>query len=127
MINWTLPIPTISEGNVSEHWSVRRKRHIAQEMLIKCRWNKEKPGTIDLPCIVKLTRIGKRDLDDDNLRFALKHVRDVVADLIRPGYPPGQADGCGLIKWEYDQERGKLRAVRIEILYAHLAFQTNDH
>lgn len=114
MIDWTLPIPTVSEANVSEHWSRRHKRHKAQELIIKGRWNRERPA-LTLPVVVKLTRIGVRELDDDNLRIALKHVRDVIADLIRPGLPPGQADGSSLIKWDYAQSKGKVRSVRIEI------------
>ncbi len=115
MIDWVLPVRTVSEANQTDHWTVVSKRKKAQRALIQCRWNKEKPS-IPLPCVVKLTRISPRKLDDDNLVMALKHVRDVVADLIRPGLPPGFADGSGLIKWQYDQVKGATRSVRIEIL-----------
>lgn len=56
-------------------------------------------------------------MDDDNLRMALKHIRDCVAEIIRPGLPPGQADGDNQIKWEYEQIRteGRKHMVQVEI------------
>ena len=39
-------------------------------------------GTPWLPCVVTLTRISARGLDDDNLQGAFKAVRDSVADAL---------------------------------------------
>ena len=105
---------TVSEANVTDHWSVKSKRKLGQRTLIECRWNKERPA-IPLPCTVKMTRLAPRKLDDDNLVMALKHCRDTIADLIRPGFRPGMADGCGLIKWQYEQSSAKVLGLRIEI------------
>lgn len=66
-----------------------------------------------LPCNVRLTRIGRR-LDDDNLRGALKYIRDAIAELLVPGLAIGRADDDERINWEYNQEKGKV-GVRIEV------------
>jgi len=48
---------------------------------------------------VRLTRVGPRRLDSDNLAAALKHVRDGVADAL------GVDDGDPRLEWIYDQQR----------------------
>jgi hypothetical protein len=60
---------------------------------------------------VHLTRIAPRELDDDNLRGALKSTRDGVADAL------GIDDRDPRVRWGYGQERGKVReyAVRVEV------------
>jgi len=113
-LNWTLPIPTISEANVSQHWSVKAKRQKAQKALLTLRWKKERPQ-IKFPCTVKLTRLAPRKLDDDNLMVAFKHIRDVFADLLIPGLAPGRADGNSNITWAYGQEKSPIRGVRVEV------------
>ena len=50
---------------------------------------------------MRLTRIGPRRLDSDNLAAALKHVRDGVADAL------GMDDGDPRLVWLYGQRRGK--------------------
>ena len=62
-------------------------------------------------CTVTLTRIAPRKLDCDNLRGALKAVRDGVADWL------GVDDGSERITWKYAQERGKPKwhSVRVEV------------
>jgi hypothetical protein len=47
---------------------------------------------------VTFTRVGPRILDDDNIRPALKGVRDQVATIL------GIDDGDARIKWQYEQE-----------------------
>jgi hypothetical protein len=61
------------------------------------------------PCTVTLTRISpaSRPLDDDNLRGALKNVRDAVAKWI------GIDDGDDAVRYAYAQERGPW-GVRVE-------------
>lgn len=70
-----------------------------------------------LPVVIRLTRLAPRELDTDNLAAAFKPVRDCVADLIRPGFRPGRADGTKLMQWEYEQKKGKPKeyAVIVEI------------
>ena len=54
---------------------------------------------------------------EDNLPSALKASKDAVADLLSPGLAPGRADGSNLIKWEFKQQKGKVReyALKIEL------------
>lgn len=71
---------------------------------------------LSLPCVVRLVRMAPRELDpDDNLRIALKWVKDAVAEVITQDFVPGRADGDKRIKWEYDQEFSKVYKVKIEI------------
>lgn len=102
-----LPIKTISELNGAHgHWRTvasRRKKQRRTAMLM-C-----PPAA--LPCVVLLVRVSAGTLDDDNLRAALKSVRDGVADRL------GVADNSPLVRWEYGQgkcKRGEF-GVRVEI------------
>lgn len=66
------------------------------------------------PLVVRLTRISPGRLDDDNLRAAIKGIRDQIAREM------GVDDRDPLVRWDYDspgQERGPrgYSAVRIEI------------
>ena len=101
-----LPIATVSEANRRDHWAIkakRAKRHrfVAHAM---CR-------SVPLPATVRLVRMSSRALDDDNLRGALKAVRDGVADRL------GVDDRDPRVTWQYDQERhaGLKGVVRVEI------------
>lgn len=102
-----LPLKTVSALNGSHsHWrtvATRRKRERRTAMLM-C------PQTV-LPCVVRLVRLSAGTLDDDNLRAALKSVRDGIADRL------GVADNSPLVRWDYGQERCKRGeyAVRVEI------------
>lgn len=58
---------------------------------------------------VTLTRIAPAELDDDNLRPALKAVRDEVATWI------GVDDRHGAVAWSYEQERGAAHVYRVRI------------
>lgn len=61
-----------------------------------------------LPVVVTLVRVGPRVIDDDNLAFAFKALRDGVADAL------GVPDHDPRVTWRYAQERGPY-AVRIEL------------
>ena len=108
-------VATVSEANRSrhEHWSRIAARATAQKdtttyvlraRAARCPW--------PTPLVVTLTRVGVRTLDDDNLRGALKAVRDAVARWV--GVDDRHAD---LVRYDYAQEvAGKRRkGVRIEI------------
>jgi len=71
-------------------------------------------NAIDLPVIVKLTRIGKGTLDDDNNVSAFKHIRDGVADFM------GIKDNDPRVRWQYAQEKGAEYAARIEFIAEHV-------
>jgi hypothetical protein len=60
---------------------------------------------------VKFVRISAGELDDDNLRGALKAIRDEVAEWI------GLDDRDPLIVWKYDQEKAErgTAGVRVEV------------
>ncbi len=64
-----------------------------------------------------MVRISPRRLDFDNLVGSLKWVRDALAESLISGLAPGRADEDQRIKWDYGQEKGKVReyAIRIEI------------
>ena len=102
----SIPIKLPSAANFSEHWANKSKRHKSQ-----CNWVLAGIGRhrhhIPLPCKVILTRVSPRKLDDDNLAFAFKNIRDFVADLIIPGLAPGRADGDPRITWQYEQKKEK--------------------
>lgn len=101
-----LPLHTVSESNSRDHWRKKAKRVKGHRLVAKSKTPEHR-----LPCVVTLTRIAPRALDDDNLRGALKAVRDGVADKL------GTDDRDPRIEWRYAQARGKAReyAVRIDL------------
>lgn len=112
-ISFSLLIKLVSAANVTEHPFIKRRRNRQQAMLVKCGFNgKPKPP---LPCRVLLTRLGSRFLDDDNLQYAFKKIRDEVANCILPGLARGRADDDPRIAWDYAQEKSKMDGIRVEI------------
>lgn len=114
IVDWDTYIKTVSEANSSEHWTKKAKRHRLQKKSIWAFFKRDNPN-ITLPCLIKLTRIGKKLLDDDNLPVSMKYIRDAIADQIFPNLAPGQADNDKRLKWEYSQEIGSKYGVKIEI------------
>jgi hypothetical protein len=113
--NWFIPIHTVSEANSSDHWTAKKKRHDLQKRWIWVCFKTHKPQ-IPLPCKIKLTRVGKKLLDSDNLPVSMKYIRDAIADQIFPGKAAGQADNDQRLSWEYDQKTSKKEmGVEIEI------------
>jgi hypothetical protein len=112
VIRVTLPVRTVSLLNEREHWSKRAARaaeHRAlAHMLVKPQL---RAARLELPVRVTMTRVAPCELDDDNLRGALKAARDGVADAL------GVDDRSPRVQWVYDQRRGNVReyAVVIEI------------
>lgn len=112
MISVDLPIRAVSCSNLREHWAKRAKRTAQHRGLASLVLTaKDRAGWGYLPCTVRLVRIAPRQLDDDNLRPALKATRDGVADWL------GIDDRDPRVRWEYGQERGapKHYAVRVEV------------
>lgn len=99
-----LPIATVSEANRRDHWQVKRKRAKSQRQIAAALVPR-----FGLPCVVTLTRISPRLLDDDNLRGALKHVRDGVADRL------GIDDRDPRVEWRYAQRKGAQKGVEVEM------------
>lgn len=115
MIRIKLPLKLESAANKREHWAVSRKRNLGQCNAIR---HAMEPLAfkIQLPCNVLLTRVGKRQLDDDNLQYAFKSIRDCVADIILPGFRMGRSDADERIEWHYKQEKGQY-AIVIQIFW----------
>jgi hypothetical protein len=120
-----IPIRTYSEANVSEHWFKAAKRHTAQKDMVRLYWLKSPKKGITVPCTVKLTRIGKRLLDSDNLQVSFKWIRDKVADILIPQQAAGQADGDPRITWLYDQRKGPY-SIEIEIYKDYVPRSLDD-
>ena len=104
-----LPIATVSLANMREHWAVRARRakqHRQQAYLLTAALK-----SLRLPATVILTRVAPRLLDDDNLRGALKSVRDGIADRLCID------DRDPRVTWRYGQEKGrpKQRGVLVRI------------
>lgn len=110
-----IPIRLLSEGNVKEHWALKSKRQKRQKGIVRVMI---KPGLryFNLPATVTLTRLAPRTLDEDNLLYAFKHIRDEIADILIPGLAFGRADGDPRITWRYGQTKERVFAISIEIV-----------
>lgn len=131
-ICFILPIKTLSELNgvnsktrliktgknkgkpAREHWREAWERHKEQKRIVHLMLSPHR-HLIQLPCNVKLIRLGPRELDFDNLVASQKRIRDATAEVITQDFVPGRADGDKRIKWEYDQEYCAEYKVKIEI------------
>jgi hypothetical protein len=106
-IRFTVPVKAPSLTNQREHFRVRHARTDAQRGATRRQW----PGWDAGPLlVVRLTRVAPRRLDDDNVRGALKSVRDEVAALLRVD------DASPLVRWEYGAESGP-ESVRVEVAW----------
>ena len=106
-----IPVRTESEANVHDSWRARWRRARSQRGAAYFMLRGSALETA-LPCAVLLTRIAPRALDDDNLRGALKAVRDGIADWL------GTDDADPRVFWVYGQRRGGagVYAVSVEIV-----------
>ena len=108
MIEFELPLRTVSESNRREHWGPRHERARLQRgaarLLTRCNC-----ADIGVPIIVQMARVAPRELDDDNLRGALKAIRDGIADAF------GVKDNDPRIEWRYAQQRGKPKAYAVHV------------
>ena len=101
-----MPIKTVSVLNGSQgNWraATERRRRQRSDAFVLC-------PKASLPCTVTMTRLSAGTPDDDNLRSALKSVRDGIADRL------GIDDRDPRVSWAYAQEkcsRGKF-GVRVE-------------
>ncbi len=114
MIVVTLPLVTVSESNRRDHWTVRAKRSrdnrtVARVMFAKARFDATGQIYLSGRAVVTLTRISPRMLDDDNLRPALKAVRDGIADALQID------DRDPRVEWRYAQRKGVQKAVEVEM------------
>lgn len=106
------PVRTVSEMNVREHWAVRNKRRAKQRRMVYYAWKVAVAGKrrlLGAPCTVRLTRLGAKLLDSDNLQMSFKHIRDQVAELL------GMDDADERLTFEYAQEAKRDFGVVIEV------------
>jgi hypothetical protein len=109
LIAFTVPIRAPSASNLREHWAARAKRVDRQKVATRAMCPVWRSGPL---LVVTLTRVSPRTLDDDNLRGALKSVRDGVATWLRVD------DATPLVRWEYVQDKGE-PSVRVEVNFTH--------
>lgn len=109
-LKFDAPIRTISEANNRDHWRVKSKRRQEQQLAMGLLLNNALRGrSVELPCTVKLTRVGPKTLDDDNLQSSFKACRDQIARRL------GVDDGDKRIKFEYDQIAIGFREYNIKV------------
>lgn len=106
----TLPIRTISENNMREHWSSRAKRRKDQRGIVHLAL----PGHLRTcqpigPYVITLTRIAPRKLDSDNLQGACKAIRDQVAEELAIN------DGDPAHEWRYEQRKATALDKRLQV------------
>ena len=125
LIEVFVPVKTVSEGNIREHWHKAARRHQEQRCGVE---NALKGALFQLPCTVKLTRHGIRTLDSDNLQFSFKWVRDSAADFLVPGLKRGRADDDPRIEWIYDQKKVKrgFEGFRIQVDFSSKYVEYSD-
>ncbi len=102
---WMLPIETVSEGNCSEHWTKKAKRHKSHDKWLLFAFSNDNIRLLENAKIkIRWIRVASRKLDTgDNLPMAFKYARDMLAGLLIPGKARGIADGDHRLVWEYDQ------------------------
>lgn len=106
-------VETRSEANARDRWGKIKRSEAAREatteaLAIALGEGQEIPSTG--PWYVRLTRISRGKLDDDNLGRAMKAVQDTVAAAI------GVDDGSDRIAWNRKQIKdGSFLGVIIEI------------
>jgi len=110
-VDVTLPIRTFSEANMRDGWRRHASRKREQRGITRLALRPRVRG-LPLPVVVTLTRSSPRRLDDDNLRGALKHVRDGVADALGL-----EDDSDPRVLWLYRQAAGP-HGVRILVVRA---------
>lgn len=98
MIEFTILGVAPSTPNLREHHMARARRVKAQRAAVARKMPKWAEGPL---LVARLTRVGPRALDTDNLAAALKGHRDAVAARLRVD------DATPLMRWEYAQAKGE--------------------
>jgi hypothetical protein len=106
----TVPMHTPNPTNGSHgHWWSKSKTKAHQRYIIGSWLGVLRPLPTP-PLVVTLTRLSPGTLDDDNLRPALKSVRDGVADAL--GLPD---DRDPRVEWRYGQRTQKEWGVEVRL------------
>lgn len=103
----TVPIRLGRGLNDRGHWRIKARRvKLERTAVALAWWSAVRPGTRpSLPLVVTLTRVGPRELDDDNVQGACKATRDEVARLL------GLDDRDPRVTWRYAQAKGPYAVV----------------
>lgn len=111
VVSVLVPVKIESSLNLREHWRTRANRNTSHRAAafsaLRAAVKKFDPSI--LPCVVTLTRIAPREMDDDNLAGGFKSVRDGTADWL------GCDDRDKRIEWRYAQRQGGVREYAAEI------------
>lgn len=106
----SLPLKLESAANARDgHWAQRLRRTSPQRSAAALAVKAAIAGARLAQLEVTLTRISPGTLDDDNLRGALKAVRDGVASALRID------DASPLVRWLYEQRHGDAKQYGVEI------------
>jgi len=111
-----VPVRTYNELNATRfHWRKRsQQRNAVKEAvtyaLIGHRWLDVPKPTVLAPWLVRLVRLGPREMDDDGVVSALKSVRDAFAKFVNVNDKHKH-----IVRYSYDQERSREFGVRIEV------------
>jgi hypothetical protein len=121
-IDFMVPLRTVSELNTREHWTTTYRRRQDEEQVVAVAMQNNLRGRqVEMPCVVKLTRIAPRRLDShDNLRSAFKATADFISRKL------GVNDGDGSITWEYDQVAGQPKQYAIKVSISSRADTSQD-
>jgi hypothetical protein len=112
-MKFTYNIPLQLKTNVHASWKTKWITDKKDADLVRLYTKNLKVKT---PAKVVLTRIGKKNVDYDNLVYAFKSIRDAIADVINPGKASGVADTQGLgLKFVYQQKVGQSYSVEIVV------------
>lgn len=119
-LTFTFPIHLQSEANSREHWRAKAARVAKQRALAKMLLRFHSQPL--LPCVVTITRIAPRSLDDDNLNASAKSVRDELAlwlglptKVIGKNKRLHADDSDPRVSWRYGQRKGEPGQYAVEI------------
>lgn len=105
-----------SAANIKKHW--RERAMITKVLRSAAYWetvkNINKIHEITPPLVITLTRISPRKLDEDNLLYAFKPIRDGIADVLWPELSHVKRDDHDGVQWLYTQEKGESK-IKISI------------
>lgn len=116
VMHFLIPIRTMSEANLREHWGAKARRVRHQRETVALFWQTQKLGNriavankIDTGLTLTLTRIAPRKLDSDNLARSFKAIRDQLAACLAVD------DGDECLTWIYAQRPGKAKEYAVEV------------
>lgn len=109
-----IPYKLPSLPNTPMHWTQKHRLIKRQKSMVKAYLAHEEIPEKG-PWHIILTRLGPRQLDDDNNVASFKYILDAVCEKLHPGLKPGQADSKDDLFYEFKQEKSRIYAIRIEV------------